>query len=251
MCLIAHSDLRQIGAWQSDAQDVSLAHADLRDAALGGAIGRTANRYSRVDFTRANLTNAGHSFEEYEDCDFSHARLKEVNFDGARFRRCRFAGVLDSVLFRLHPANTPLPLGPWEKRVDPKSFANPMEQVDYSNAELRGVDFDGVDLSTCLFPADGNHLVIPQQLEVFRAAREVVAREWAGKEREVAIDLLDAMYLSIDRLEGSFMTPEKLEQPIQVVNRKDFQEWFDPGPGERLYRILEKLVEEDRSRARS
>jgi uncharacterized protein YjbI with pentapeptide repeats len=235
-----HACLRGMGFWGCSLTDTTFDNADLREAVLGGVFGGQPNTFSNVTFRKANLSKTGGGFPLYRHCDFSHANLYMVNFDGARFENCRFAGLVEDAAFRRHALLVADPVLPWQK-VDPLQFINHMECVDFAEAELRDVDFDSVDLSTCIFPEDGNHLVIHNQHRVLHSTRDAVATEWTGEARDVAIRLLDLLYLKRGMLEGHPLSAGRLSQPIQVVNRLDLRDSLGQEGGDQLFHLLQKM----------
>jgi hypothetical protein len=111
-----------------------------------------------------------------------------------------------------------------------------MKCVDFSKAVLRGVNFDGVDLSTCTFPNDSRHLVLHDQNAVLRLARETISQGWTGMHQRDAIKYLDSLHLVPEP--NSPVTEARLRQPIDVINLDDLKEYIGIAVGERLYRLL-------------
>ena len=132
--------------WRTRLEDVGFRRANLRDSALGPFDG-APNRFDRVDFRDADLRGIASSGVEYVDCDFGGARLDGVDFQSSSLVRCRFAGVLKGVIFYAHGFQTGKP--------DP----NPMEDVDFSEAVLRDVEFRGLNLDRVRFPVTSDHFV--------------------------------------------------------------------------------------------
>jgi uncharacterized protein YjbI with pentapeptide repeats len=120
----------------------SFVKADLRNSTLGEWFDGRGNTYRRVNFGSARLFGSTTSAAVYEDCDFSHADLKRINFWQSSLIRCKFAGPVREVVFDGRM------LG------EGKPTSNPMEQVDLSDATLDGCDFRGVTFDSVVLPAD-------------------------------------------------------------------------------------------------
>jgi uncharacterized protein YjbI with pentapeptide repeats len=134
--------------WAVDVTDSSFVGADLRSSMLGAWHNGRGGTFRNVDFSRADFRDAVSSTATFVDCDFSYARLVKIDFDSSGFIRCRFAGELREVTFWDHGFKTGKP--------DP----NPMEDVDFSNATLRWVEFRRLDLDRVRFPNDADHIVV-------------------------------------------------------------------------------------------
>jgi uncharacterized protein YjbI with pentapeptide repeats len=226
-CIFDNANLRDWRLWATCVDESSFVEADLRDSSLGAwyeprrfAFRRTGrgNRYHRVNFSRADLRGIEAWAASFIDCDFSHALLRNVDFQASTFVRCRFAGPLYEVIF-------------WD-RVPGSSRSEPnrMEDVDFSYAELRFVEFRGLDLKHVHLPANGNHIFVknypcvlnealtwlrrnPTRMPWLRAYLETEL-EWLGRGREVG-----------------------------VFNRQDFAELGGEEEAEDAVRVLRKAAE--------
>lgn len=134
--------------WAAEVTDTSFVGADLRKAVIGGWYEGRGDVYERVDFTRANLRSIVCPAATFVDCDFGHAQLVKIDFQSSSFIRCRFAGLLREVMFYDHGFRTGKP--------DP----NPMEDVDFSDAELKWVEFRRLDLDRVTLPTSNHHLIV-------------------------------------------------------------------------------------------
>ncbi len=233
--------LRGVGFWSCSLTNISFDGSDLRDAVLDGANGSSPSSFVDVNFCKVNLESTGGGLPLFRNCDFSNANLRKVDFDGARFENCKFAGLLYDVAFRPHASIYVASALPWQ-RLDPKKFTNRMEFVDFSQADLRYVGFNGVDLSSCTFPCDENHLVIRSQRQVFLRAVDVISSEWQDPERTSALRMIDNIYIRPGIREGRQPSAEQIAQPIEVVNRLDLRETLKPGVGDRVFDLLRVLA---------
>ncbi len=156
--------------WAMDVTDTSFVGADLRKAVLGAWYKGRGDVYRRVNFSRANLRSIVCPAATFVDCDFGDAQLAKVDFQSSSFIRCRFAGLLREVTFYDHGFNTGKP--------DP----NPMEDVDFTEAELRMVEFRRLNLDRVKFPQSIDHLIVHHYRCVLeRAIRELQTdARWRG-----------------------------------------------------------------------
>ncbi len=189
-CRFDDAQCRDWRLWSVDVSDSSFAAADMRSAVLGAWHEGKGNTFNRVDFRRADLREIVCPAATFVDCDFSNARLANVDFQSTSFVRCRFAGLLREVIFYARGFNTGKP------------NPNPMEDVDFSQAELRMVEFRGLDLDQVALPEDENHLVLRHYRCVLEHALEGLrddtkwrglraifenAHRWAGPRQEVGV----------------------------------------------------------------
>jgi uncharacterized protein YjbI with pentapeptide repeats len=176
--------------WAVDVTDSSFSGADMRKAVLGPWYEGRGNVFRKVNFNDSDLREIVCPTATFVECDFSNARLAKVDFQSSSFVRCRFAGPLRDVMFYAHGFKTLKP--------DP----NPMEDVDFSGAELRMVEFRGLDLDRVSFPVDAEHLIVHHYRCVldhaireladdpkWRGLRAVLqsALKWAGPRQQVGV----------------------------------------------------------------
>jgi hypothetical protein len=147
-CRFDGATLRDLRAWETTIEDSSFAGADLRDSSLGGwPDPGEPNRFERVDFSGADLRGVECQAACFSDCDFSGARLEKIEFGASNFVSCRFAGELREVLFYERIAHEP-------------RARNEMRDVDFSQAELRWVEFRGLALDRVRLPESPDHLLV-------------------------------------------------------------------------------------------
>lgn len=136
----------------------------------------------------------------YIDCNFSFAKLEKIEFQSSSFIRCLFAGDIREVIFYDHGFQTGKP--------DP----NPMEDVDFTKANLRWVEFRRLNLDRVRLPDDDNHIIVKH----YRCVLERALSEVKGMESAPA------------RAAGAILK-HRLKwigpsQGIGVFNRLDFRE---------------------------
>ena len=147
-CRFDRADCRNWNVKATDVTATSFIEADLRDCGLGLWYEGRGNVYRFVDFSRADMRDLISTTADYIDCNFSNARLDKVEFDSSGFIRCRFAGEVREVIFYDRGFKSPKP--------DP----NPMEDVDFSKAQLRWCAFRRLNLDRVLLPQDPHHLIV-------------------------------------------------------------------------------------------
>jgi hypothetical protein len=126
-------------------------------AALGGTSLKGRTTYRRVTFERADLREANPGSADFLDCDFASAKLTKVEFNGNGLLRCRFAGLLNEVIFSKNP-------------VSGDTGEGVLEDVDFSEARLRWCSFRGYDLKSVRLPNSANHIVFRNYPCVLRGA---------------------------------------------------------------------------------
>lgn len=154
------TDLR---LWRCDVTDSSFKRADLRNSALGPWSQQRGNVYFGVKFSQADLRNASSLAATYTDCDFSNARLDELDFKSSSLIRCRFSGMLRGVVFDGRKLSYGKP--------DP----NPMEDIDLTTATLQMVEFRGIDVAQVHLPNDSSLRIIDNYPCVLECALQELA----------------------------------------------------------------------------
>lgn len=149
--------------------------ADLKDLGAGPIEDDPRTRFRAADFTKADMRRIATPSAAYQDCIFDDTRLDKVSFGGSLIERCRFSGLLSEVEF----CRTP-----WERdRYRP----NPMDDVDFSEAELFYVMFRDLELDRVRWPE--NERVNPR-FEAFpcvlRRAQEILASDPRPEARGIA-----------------------------------------------------------------
>lgn len=135
--------------WRTRISNSSFQGADLTESMLGAVMDDVErNTWTNVGFQKAKMRHTMFVSAAFAGCDFSNARIVHVDFGGSTFKDCRFAGVLEDVIFWEHTlANDRVPL-------------NTMEGVDMSSAILRCVDFRNLDAAAFILPTDPEHIIV-------------------------------------------------------------------------------------------
>jgi len=187
--------------WHCTVRDCSFSAADLRGAMLGTFPEGGRVKWERVSFAEADLRGASAYGAVFVDCDFSNARLEETNFLQCDFVRCRFAGVMEEVLFD-------------GRRVPDRPVAAEMESVDFANAHFVNVDFRGYSLRNTELPRDPD--VFPIHRFPCVGRRVVAALSGASGPSERVVRGM---------IENSMPWTEDRPDSVWVFNRRDWREW--------------------------
>jgi uncharacterized protein YjbI with pentapeptide repeats len=209
--------------WAVDVTDTSFRGAALRKAVLGTWHEGRGNIYLRVNFSRANLRSIVCPAGIFIDCDFGDAQLAKVDFQSSSFVRCRFAGMLREVMFYDHGFQTGKP--------DP----NPMEDVDFSESELRMVEFRHLNLDHVRFPTSSDHVV----LNHYRCVLERAVRELGS----------ETAYMGLRTVLEHELKWAGPHQDAGVFNRRDFVEMFDADGADFAIGLLRRMEKDCAARA--
>ena len=205
-CCFDDSDCGGWGLWSTNVTRSTFIRSSLRESVLGPWYQGRGNTYKFVDFSWADLRGLVSTAATYVDCDFGNAKLEKIEFQSSSFIRCHFAGKLREVIFYDHGFKTGKP--------DP----NPMEDVDFSDAQLRWVEFRRLNLDRVRLPEDNDHLVITNYQCVLNRALAILK----DNENQYSQPLRAILELAL-----KWMGPK---QQIGVFCRLDFQqEWGKEG----------------------
>ncbi|MCW4384193.1 pentapeptide repeat-containing protein [Salinibacterium sp. SYSU T00001] len=179
-CLFTGADLFDWRLWGSRILDTSFQRADLAGSAIGTGPYRDAgiNIWARVDFDRANMSNAVASECVFLDCSFRRSKLRGVWFTHVTFDGVVFEGVLQRVKFAAQ----------WSEG---KRNPGPMR-----NADFRGVRFRDVDIryrfENVVFDDTDDIPVIRDYRTVLTRALEM-ARASRDPRENAQVDLLEVL----------------------------------------------------------
>lgn len=149
-CVFDKSNCENSLIWETVFSECSFRKADLRGAGLGLVPKKKRNQFEGVDFTEADLRSTLYSppGAEFHDCTFRKARLSKLDFGGSVFETCVFEGKLEDLQF-------------YRTGFRAEGFPpNEMNNVDFSQAELRFVEFRGLNLTNVRWPNSEEHLLV-------------------------------------------------------------------------------------------
>lgn len=205
--------------WTTTVSETNFSSADLRRSALGGVQDGRRNTFRKVEFTNADLRQTSYVAAEFVGCTFKDTRLDKVDFQTSTFTECKFEGELREVLF-------------YRRGFKGEAFpVNEMTDVDFSRAELRWVEFRGLDMETVRFPEDDDHFIVDDYPRVLDRLLETVK----GR-NDVASKRLTAVLSNRRKWVGA-------KQQRGVFNKNDL---LEIGGEEGLRRVLE-IVEQTRA----
>jgi uncharacterized protein YjbI with pentapeptide repeats len=214
-CVFDRANCQDWRMWAVDVTHTSFRGTDLRGAALGPWHEGRGNIFREVDFSRSNLKQIACSAATFIDCDLSHAKIARVDFGSTSFIRCKFAGELRDVTFYDHGWRTGKP------------NPNPMEDVDFSEAILRYVEFRRLNLDRVKFPTGADHFLVHHYRCVLERALEELKKGIPGR-----------AYVETElKWAGS-------RQEIGVYNRRDLVEVFGDEGAELFERLLIRVESE-------
>lgn len=159
-CLFVGTDCLDWRLWRTRVTHCSFRRAGLGHAVIGSWEGGAGNTWQSVDFRGADLRSSVMRGGTLIDCDLCRARLGALTFYGMTMVRCAFEGALRGVIFE-------------SRAVPDLPTADPMQDVDFSSAVLRDVEFRGCRLVRPVWPPDQVIYTYPEELTVLRAARRV------------------------------------------------------------------------------
>ena len=219
-CCFDNANCAKWGLWGTDVAHTSFINTNLRAAVLGPWYENRGNTYQFVNFSRADMRDLVSPAATYMDCDFSNAKLDKVEFESSSFIRCRFAGELREVMFYDHGFKTGKP--------DP----NPMEDVDFSEAKLRWVDFRRLNLDRVKVPDDRDHVIV----KYYRCVLERALAALKDNETPAGRGLMAVLKNDL-----KWIGPRR---EVGIFNRLDFREvWGEEGE-EFAVRILRTAEQE-------
>jgi len=213
-CRFDGARLRDLRLWAVDVEDCTFVEADLRDSAFGGWLEDRENRFRRVSFARADCRGSGGGEQTYIDCDFTNTRLDGIDFNGARFVRCRFGGAMREVTFSDLP---------WRGN---RSERNELEDCDFSHANFRWVQFRRIDLARAVLPDDPSLILLRNPMCVIDRALETLLNDKTEQAKA---------------LRGAFEYERKWllsGQLVGIINRLDLAEHAPAGTAERGHELL-------------
>jgi uncharacterized protein YjbI with pentapeptide repeats len=151
--------------------------------------GKRSGVFENVQFDSCQFTRSDFNFPIIKNCAFINNIYTETDFDGSRFYYSRFVGEMDTVEFRGYSV---LATSGFFNRVEPKKIKNPMENVDFTEAQFKYVGFsNGINLSNCRFPDDGNSFLIRSPRACFNKVKAIIDYSWSPNDKKRALHLID------------------------------------------------------------
>jgi uncharacterized protein YjbI with pentapeptide repeats len=197
-CEFTASKGKEMHIYACNFDHCSFEKADFSYSFINKNISKDAGSFTNCKFQKTNLRESIFTFPIMESCLFEDCGLYACSFDGSRMRNVKFIGIVDSPWFNGYSTKADTSVFWVFNRINPKEFPNPMYNVDFSEAELLYIVFgNGIDLSKCIFPKDdARYLYIKNLKEVSIKAIELINKEWEGRDKEIALGLMNAIYFS-------------------------------------------------------
>ncbi|MFI6286699.1 pentapeptide repeat-containing protein [Streptomyces sp. NPDC051018] len=159
-CVFDRTRFGGLRVWSTEVRDCSFRDTPLADTMPGAVDNGVRTTYTRVDFSGADLRRINSREITFTDVDFSGAQLTDIDFHASAFTRCTFAGPLREIIF-------------WERPPGAEDTpSNPMEDIDFTGAELRWVEFRGLTLDRVALPPGNDHVVVGHYRCVLKRAIE-------------------------------------------------------------------------------
>jgi len=147
-CIFEECSCQNLGLWGTTVSNTSFKSSSLLNSTLGGVQDNRVNTFDKVDFTKADLRQTAYVSAKFIGCVFKNTRLDKVNFQGSAFTDCFFEGELREVIFN-------------RKGFRADAFPpNEMLRVDFAHAQLRSVEFRGLDLEEVRFPTGPDYILL-------------------------------------------------------------------------------------------
>jgi uncharacterized protein YjbI with pentapeptide repeats len=145
------TQMEQVVITNCDFEDVEFINTRLSYSHLNIRTGKKSGSFKNVAFRKSKLNETYFSFPTIEDCCFEDCNLYAADFDGSRFKNCKFKGEVNSAWFRRHSIREFEP-NYFLNQVDKTKFTNEMDNVDFSEAVLKYVTFSkDLNLTKCRF----------------------------------------------------------------------------------------------------
>ncbi len=233
-CLFEETKAKEIHVIASDFSNCIFRKANLCYSFINENIGSNSGSFRKVEFIETNLNECIFYFPIIENCVFVDCNLVATNFNGSRIKNCKFKGKVDNPWFKGYPINVHNSSLLFFNRINSKDYLNPMENVDFSEAELIGVSFShGIDLSKCSFPKDESKYILVRNLKtVYARAKEIIGRDWQSEDVRKGIHIIDNIYFSLDHQNQSM---DIIDKELLTDHGKD-QEF-----GERFFNLIRNI----------
>jgi uncharacterized protein YjbI with pentapeptide repeats len=145
------TQMEQVRVTNCNFEDVEFTNTRLSYSHLNIRTGKKSGSFKNVAFKKSKLNETWFSFPTRENCYFEDCNLYAADFDGSRFKYCKFIGEVNSPWFRRNSIREFEP-NYLLNQVDKTKFTNEMDNVDFSTATLKYVTFSkDLDLTKCKF----------------------------------------------------------------------------------------------------
>jgi len=136
-------------------RDATFTRCSFRGTDLAGAVLGPDTRFEQCDFGGARMRGVQADSAAFIGCEFAEAELLENDFNRCQFQSCHFAGLIREVSFRAESRH----IDEVTRRVRPPD-PDCVRNCDFSQARLRSVSFEQLNLKDVRFPDDDEHLAL-------------------------------------------------------------------------------------------
>jgi uncharacterized protein YjbI with pentapeptide repeats len=177
-------DCRFDGAHLPDlrTRDSTFSSCSFSGADLGKAVLGPGSRFQDCDFGDALMEGVQTDCAAFFGCEFAGAQLARDDFNRTTFERCHFAGLVQEVSFRAESWHVDEVTG----RPAPPD-ANCVLDCDFSQARLRSVSFEHLNLKGVRFPNNDEHLALTDLRCVLLRLRQQVAGDDSRAARQLSL----------------------------------------------------------------
>ena len=232
-CFFKSSKMKNIDLINCEFYNSIFINCNLSDSFLNLNRGKDSGIFYNTNFVQSNLRRSSFRFPIIENCLFDSNDLFEVDFDGSRFKNCKFRGRMDSVWFKGYSIYARKSILGIFQRVNPQKYPNKMENIDFSEAKLIGVDFiHGIDLNKCIFPKSDDYLIVKNLNETYKRALEIIEKDWVGEDKRIGKGYVTKI----------FFRKEKHNMNLDIIDKYSItDEGKDTDFGEKLFRLIKSV----------
>jgi uncharacterized protein YjbI with pentapeptide repeats len=157
--------------------------------------------FMNCDFINTNLKECIFRFPKIENCLFENCKTYATDFNGSRFKNCKFVGLVEECWFRGYPQRVTTSILGIFNRINVKDFYNPMLNIDFTDSKLINVNFcNEIDLTNCIFPINSNYIFIKNLKKTFDNVLKDVLNNGNDEEKRVISNLINLNYLSENKI---------------------------------------------------
>lgn len=196
-CLFTETRAEELRIYATDFNNCEFLKTNFSYSFMNMNIASHSGSYMNCKFTKTNLKECVFSFPIVDNCFFQDCNLYATNFDGSRLRHVKFKGKVDSPWFKGFSISADKSLFLIFNRINPRDYPNEMVNVDFTEAELRGVSFsDSIDLTQCHFPENEMYIYIENLNQLMSKVRLAIEQNWTGENKRKGLALLDDVYFT-------------------------------------------------------
>ena len=234
-CLFEETKAKELRVYACDFSNCTFRKTNFTYSYLNRNIGKSAGSFKCVDFVECNLKDCIFCFPDIVECLFDNCKMTATDFDGSRFRDCKFIGKIDSAWFNGYSITAQKSLFGIFSRVNPRECPNPMKNVDFSEAELDDVQFQfEIDITNCIFPTEPKYFVVKDLDKVYPKVTSIINNDWEGEERRIALSWI----------ENLFYNKNKHKMKMDLINSQCRVSYFSDDLYDRFFALIKGVNDE-------